>query len=418
MFILYDLIFLIVTIVYLPIYLFRRKFHHGFLARLGILPKGLSLDRPIWIHAVSVGEVLAIRRLLDELRKIYPDKKFVISTVTATGNKIAQGIAKGSDFLTYLPLDFSFIISAVLDRINPSIFIIAETEIWPNLITHLYRRKIPVITVNGRISDNSFKGYLSIRVFIKPILNKVSLFCVQSSSDQERLKALGVPEAKVSVTGNMKFDNTDYTDSKKDYTDYKKKLYLELQDKLLVAASTHPQEEEIILGAYKKLLSEFGQIKLLIAPRHPERSNAIAKIVSRFGFQPVFVSSLPTESIPRGVFILDSLGQLLPFYSIADIVFVGGSLVKKGGHNILEPAFQGKPILFGPYMFNFRDIVDLFLTNKAAILVNNQEELAINIADLLNNPPKAIALGKRAFNLILENQGATKRNAQYLRKVI
>jgi len=358
---------------------------------------------------------MAVRGLIEELRIVYPEKKLVISTVTATGNKIARAIAKEGDFVTYLPLDASFIVKRVINKINPSIFIIAETEIWPNLISCLYRRKIPIIAVNGRISDRSFRGYLAIRFLIRPILKKINLFCVQTEPDAERLMYLGVLPGKIQITGNMKFDIKDY-DFKKNYAQCRARLNLGPQEKLLVAASTHPGEERIVLIAYKALLKEFPDLRLLIAPRHPERSSNIVDLIKKYDFEPVKISLL--ESRTRGlknlrtIFILDTIGELISFYAIADIVFVGGSLVKKGGHNILEPASQEKPILFGPHMFNFRDIAELFLNNKAALMVHSQKELEANITDLLNNPDKARELGKTALGLIRKNQGATRRNIE------
>ena len=421
MFIVYDLIFLIFTIFYLPVYLLRRKFHRGFSSRLGFLPKNLSLNKPIWVHAVSVGEAMAVRRLIEELRNNYPGKKFVISTVTPTGNKIAKSIAKPGDFVTYLPLDFSFIVKSVINRINPAVFIIAETEIWPNLISYLYKKNIPVITVNGRISDASSRGYLSIKLFIKPILNRIAFFCMQTERDAERLSRLGVQNSKIKVTGNMKFDTAGYAGKAESSYDYRQKLCLCAPDKLLVAGSTHPGEEEMILGAYKSLKKEFPDLKLLIAPRHPERSKEIMQIVSKFGLPSVFVSGLPSECstcLANSVFILDSVGELASFYAISDIVFMGGSLVKKGGHNILEPAALLKPVIFGPYMFNFQDIAELFLSKKAAIIIRGPEELEKNIADLLENSALAKDLAERAKALIAQNQGATKRNSECITKTI
>jgi len=422
MWILYDFIFLIITFVHLPVYLLRRKIHPGFQMRLGILPSGLKLNKPIWIHAVSVGEVMALRNLVRELRITYPDKRFFISTVTPTGNKIAKGIAKETDFVSYFPLDLSFIVRGVVDKVKPSLFIIMETEIWPNLISCLYRKKIPVVLVNGRLSDRSFKGYRCIKFLLKPLLNKINLFCVQTKMDAERLLHLGVLENRIKITGNMKFDNADYSDKKiASFADkYKTLLELKQEDKLWVAGSTHPGEEEIILDVYKKLLSEFPQLKLLIAPRHPQRASLIEKIVSRFGFRSAFVSTLPLKPCacnPNPVFILDVMGELLYFYNIASIVFVGGSLIKKGGHNILEPAGLGKPVIFGPYMFNFRDIARLFLENKACVLAHNREELFLNLKDLLRNPGKSTELSERAKTIILENQGATARNLEYIEKI-
>jgi len=244
---------------------------------------------------------------------------------------------------------------------------------------------------------------------------------------------IGVSRDKIRITGNMKFDFKDYTDFKKDCTDYKQKLGLESKERLFVAGSTHHGEEEIILSVYKKLLDDFSDLKLLIAPRHPERTEDIEKVVIKYGLNPVRVSQLarPTLRVgnppvnqlnrPTGqpanrltVFILDTIGQLLSFYTIADIVFVGGSLIKKGGHNILEPAAQEKPVLFGPYMFNFRDIAELFLKNQAAILVHNQEELKEKIKYLLCHPLIMGEMGEIAKNLILQNQGATLRNSKLI----
>lgn len=421
MFIIYDLIFLLFAIIYLPIYLCRRKFHRGFLRRLGILPANIELEHPIWIHAVSVGEVMTIRGLLNELRTTYPQKKFVLSTVTPTGNRVVQQIASKTDFVTYLPLDFSFIVKSTIDRINPSLFIIAETEIWPNLITHLYQKNIPMIVVNGRISDRSFRGYLMVKFLLKPILNRINLFCLQTQGDAQRLLYLGVSPNKIQITGNMKFDIKDYRDLRKDYADYRLKLGLGSQDKLLVAGSTHSGEEEIIFSAYKNLCKDFTYLRLLIAPRHPERTKEIAKIASQFGFRAVFVSSLSFKCdmcITTPIYILDIIGELVSFYCLADIVFVGGSLVKKGGHNILEPASLAKPILSGPHLFNFRDIADLFLEHQACILVHNQEEIEITVRNLLNNPVKIAQLGKKARELILENQGATLRNLELIKNYI
>jgi len=419
MFILYDLIFLIFTLIYLPIYLCKGKFHRGFLARLGILPKDLDLGRPIWMHAVSLGEAISIRGLVEELRRAYPHKKFVLSTVTATGNKIAREIAQPGDFVTYLPLDFSFTVKKVINKINPGLFIIAETEIWPNLITYLSHKGVPIVTVNARISDASFRGYSAIKPLIKPILNKISLFCAQADTDSQRLKQLGVSSDKIKITGNMKFDQNDYTDLQKDCTDYRLKLGLEPGDKLLVAGSTHPQEEEIIIAAYKKLLNKFSSLKLLIAPRHPERSTEIEKIVLKSGFSAIRVSRLAglavSGSNPQTVFILDIVGSLMGFYAAADIVFVGGSLIAKGGHNILEPASCAKPVIFGPHMFNFRDITKLFLENNAAIMVSTAAELEVQVAELLENNTKASQLTKNAALVISRNQGATKRNAEAIK---
>ncbi|MFH1888717.1 MAG: 3-deoxy-D-manno-octulosonic acid transferase [Candidatus Omnitrophota bacterium] len=415
----YDLIFLIVALAHLPLYLFKRKFHPGFWMRLGIFPRGMKLDKPIWIHAVSVGEVMAIKNFLTQLRAS-TDKNFLITTVTSTGNKIARGIAKDADFVGYLPLDFSFIVRSVVRRVLPSLFIIAETEIWPNLITALYQEGVPVILVNGRISDRSFKGYLAVKPLLKPVLDKISLFCVQTEDDARRLRYLGVSGDKMRVTGNMKFDNAACADKNIEGTadKYRALLDLKADEKLWVCGSTHPGEEEVILEVYKELIKESPKLKLLIAPRHPERSAELENILSRFGFRAGLFSGLalkPCACVARPVFVLDMIGELIYFYGIADMVFVGGSLVKKGGHNILEPASVGKPVLIGPHTFNFRDIVGLFLDNEACIVTHNREGLLKNMRNLLNNPDIAGRLSQRAKLVISENKGATARNLGYIR---
>jgi 3-deoxy-D-manno-octulosonic-acid transferase len=420
MFIVYDLMFLVFAIFYLPLYFLRGKFNFGFLRRLGFLPAQLNLDRPIWIHAVSVGEAIAIQGLLSQLRQSYPGKKLVISTVTASGNKIAESLVKPGDFLTYLPLDFSFIVRHVLKRINPSMFIIAETEIWPNLISCLDKLQVPVITVNGRISDSSYGGYRLIKFFIRPILRMVKQFCVQSDLDASRLKSLGVDKQRIQVTGNVKFDINLDACLESNLPTCRAKLWLGQADKLLVCGSTHPGEEELIFDAYKKLLLVFPKLKLLIAPRHPERSEKISRLAADNGFMPVLISSISGASptcINGPVFILDTIGELFNYYSAADIVFVGGSMVKHGGHNILEPASLKKPVIFGPHMFNFRQISELFLANQAALMVDDSQELVNQVKELLNSNLLAKGLVERAYELIVENRGATTRNMKIIKQL-
>lgn len=422
MFIVYDLIFLIFALVSLPGYLFKGRFHRGFGRRLGILPAGLKLERPVWVHAVSVGEALTVGGLLEELRKVFPGRKFVISTVTPTGNQIAARFAREGDLVTFLPFDLSFIVGRVLREINPALFVIAETEIWPNLICRLRSAAVPVVIVNGRISDSSFKGYLAVKFLLKPVLEKVSFFGVQSETDAARLLRLGVAKERIEVTGNMKFDAAGLKIDAAELINCRQSLGLRDADKLLVCGSTHRGEEEILLRIYSRLQQAFSGLKLLIAPRHPERAAEIARLAARDGFAPALLSRLdpqtPRPPHPRTIFILDNVGQLANFYAVADIVFVGGSLVKRGGHNILEPAFLERPILFGPHMSNFRDIAELFLRNNAALAAPGERELEAEIAGLLNNPRRCAELGAGARRLILDNQGATLRNVRNLRQVM
>ncbi|MDD5026931.1 MAG: 3-deoxy-D-manno-octulosonic acid transferase [Candidatus Omnitrophica bacterium] len=413
MFVWYDLIFLIFILICLPVYLWKGKFHRGFLARLGVLPGNLLLDRPIWVHAVSVGEAKSIRGLVEELRKIYPAKKFVFSTVTPTGNKIVLDLKKPGDLVTYLPLDLSFIVNSVIKRMNPFLFIIAETEIWPNLIACLYQENIPIVTVNARISDASFKGYSAIKFLIKPVLNRISLFCCQTEADAAKLEQLGVAPVKIKVTGNMKFDQLVPIQA----SGYREKLGLGPDDRLFIAGSTHEGEEEIILSVYKSLVDNFPSLKLLIAPRHPRRLAHLLKTISKFGFNGREISKLDSRNlsgITHPVFVLDSVGELANFYTAADAVFVGGSLIKKGGHNILEPASLGKPVIFGPHMFNFRDIAEMFLKDNAAIMIKDGNDLLSAVTRILRDSSLVVQLKANALSVIAKNQGATKKNSQAL----
>jgi 3-deoxy-D-manno-octulosonic-acid transferase len=418
----YDLIFLCISIAYFPVYALKGKFHKGFVQRFGSIDVNLK-GRPIWVHAVSVGEMKACEQLISHLRRSYPGFELAISTVTQTGNKIARSIAEEGDFVFYLPLDFSFMVKRAVNILNPALFIIAETEIWPNLISYLSVKNIPIVTVNARISDRSFKGYHMIKGLIRPILRKVSLFCVQSQGDAERLISLGVDKEKIQITGNMKYDYIGET--RADYDLLRNKLALAKEDKLLVAASTHVGEEEAVLEAYKELAVQYPALKLLIAPRHPERSGQVAELIRKSGFDPDLISGLDsgsairnTQITQRRIFILDTIGQLAAFYGISDIVFMGGSLIKKGGHNILEPAFFGKPVLTGPHMFNFRDIINTFTRAEAVIIVQNAQELKIKIEILLKDGREAVRLGERARSILAQNQGASRRNAQCIAGIL
>ncbi|MDD3275007.1 MAG: 3-deoxy-D-manno-octulosonic acid transferase [Candidatus Omnitrophica bacterium] len=423
MFILYDFIFLVFAVVCLPFYFMRGKFNSGFVSRLGFLPKGLNLERPIWVHAVSVGEVNAVGGLIRGLKREYPDKRIVVSTVTSTGNKVAREVVGEGDLLTYLPLDLSFIVRPLLKKINPCIFIIAETEIWPNLISALHKLSIPVVTVNGRISDHSYRGYRRIRFFIRPVLRMVDRFCVQSEADALRLEGLGVEKQKIDVTGNVKFDIR--LDGLPEGSLYRDKLGLKKDEKLLVCGSTHPGEEEVILDSYRRVVRVFPGLRLLLAPRHPERSAEVSKVVLREGFNPKPVSGVDRAEPAGGkvlsenqVFILDTIGELFNYYSAADIVFVGGSLVKKGGHNILEPAVLRKPVIFGPQMFNFRQISRIFSDNRAAFLAIDAVDLADKVKTLLKDDILLRQTTECAYDLILKNRGATDKNIQVIKQLI
>jgi 3-deoxy-D-manno-octulosonic-acid transferase len=416
MFILYDFINLIFILAYLPVFLLKKKMHPGFALRLGRYPKETVFSRPVWIHAVSVGEMVNMRRLFLGLVSLFPGTQYVFSTVTPTGNKIAAGIARHNDMVTYLPLDISGVVRGVLDRINPRLFIIAETEFWPNLLFCLHRRGVPVIIVNGRISDRSAAGYLRLRWLLAPLLRTVALMCMQTQADADRVISLGARPESVKVTGNMKFDQQAGIVPPRLGRDGSP-LGLQPQEKLWVAGSTHSGEDDQVMVAFRKIAAQYPFVRLLIAPRHPQRAGEVETCIRRYGREPVRVSKMHTPSTPKsGVFILDTIGDLLSYYAFADVVFVGGSLVKHGGQNFLEPASLGKPVIVGPHLFNFRDIAAQFLDRRAMVLVHNADELARAVATCLTDAQEVQGLVQRAQELIRQNVGATERNLSYIKE--
>ncbi len=394
--------------------------------RLGILSakiaEALKDKDIIWIQAVSVGEVMAIRGLITALHTNFPAYKLLISTTTPTGNRVAHSIVSEGDSVIYFPLDLSVIARRVVKKLKPRLFITVETEIWPNLINSLCKRNIPVILLNGRLSPRSFRGYRMVRIFLKKVLSKISLFCMQAERDALRMNSLGAPQKNLVITGNMKFDIF-AKDASFQTPGLETFLDLDAQDQLFVAGSTHRGEEEIILQVYKEIRDEFPHLKLLLAPRHIERTGEIEKLIAKYRLASIRASQIkmcglgmkPTQ---RSILLLDTIGELNSIYARATIVFVGGSLVKRGGHNILEPAIWGKVILFGPCIFNFRDIIKPFLDNNAAFKVKDKEQLKQVLRTLLNNPDEREEIGMRARRIVEENKGATERNIRLIREVL
>lgn len=420
---LYDISFIIFSVLYFPYFLISGKWRNFSLQRLGIYPKDifsrLKDTKTIWIHAVSVGEVMASAPLYEEIRKNYPSEKILISTVTSTGNRIALGKFKDGSIVVYLPLDLSFVIRRLVKIINPKVILIAETEVWPNLIDSLKRYGAKIVLFNGRISRNSFKRYRLITPILRRVLDKFDLFLMQSKADAEKIISLGAPHDRVKITGNLKYDAA-YSkgeEAKSDPLELKKGFNLGEEDQLLMAGSTHNGEEEIVLRCYKDLINDHRRLRLLIAPRHIERADEIIRLVKSQGLNPFLVSQLSDLNRPimqNEILILDVMGMLFDVYSIGEIIFVGGTLVKKGGQNPLEAAYHSKAIIFGPYVYNFKDITEGLLTDKAAILVRNEIELRNAVKMLLDNPDERKAMGERAKANIHSNVGAAKRNLEFI----
>ena len=386
LFLIYDFIFCLGLIVYLPLHLWRKKMTPLALReKLGLI-SSKEIKNSIWIQVVSVGEANLIGNLIKRLKESQ-DSPIVISTTTLTGNRIARKRYSHLAKIIFFPFDLSFILERVIRVIKPKVFIAVETEIWPNLFYRLKKKKIPIVIINGRISDKAFKRYSLIRPFMRPVLKKCAYIGVQNPLYKERFIFLGADPEKIVTSGNMKFESILIDEDKLHQKQEKYKSILKRDgNKLLVAASTHEPEEDIIIDIYKDIFKSPGGVTLIIAPRHPERIPQIEKIIRLASFNPVRMSkSEENLADTRNVFIADTVGELIYFYSIADICFVGGSLSKDGGHNILEPIYFRKPTIFGPNMDNFSDIEEIVLEKGAGIKVRNREELGEVLLGLVSD---------------------------------
>ncbi len=400
----------------------KRKHRSGFLSKLGITRGGRGRygSDVIWVHAVSVGEVKAALPLVRELKKVYPASDIVVSTVTATGQQVARENFP-DDTVVYFPFDFRISVRRAIEEIAPSVVIIFETELWPNFLRELSKRDIPILILNGRISSHSFKRFFFFRYFMEAILANVDMFGMQSESDRDRIVALGAKKENVVVCGNIKYEcrNKDISDEAKQTL--RGSLGLREGQRLLVAGSTHQGEEEIILNVYKRLLDAYKDIALLIAPRHPERGESVARLIRDKGFRPIRRSKTKPAgyeySSGGDVILLDTVGELSSIYSTAELVYIGGSLSPHGGQNILEPAYYKKPVIFGNYMDNFRDISRKIIEAGGGIMVESEEELYSNLARILASPEEGARLGEKGYQVILQNRGALKNNIDLVKKV-
>jgi len=395
---------------------FTEKHRMSLSQRFGKLPQSLIADgKSVWIHAVSVGEVAAAMPFIDEFRKTFPDYRIFLSTVTATGNQFAKKI-KNIDGLFFFPFDYSFAVKKAIKHISPNIFITFETEIWPNFLKYAQDMKIPCILVNGRISPDSFKRYKKVKFFFKHILKNFSAFCMQTEQDKTRILELGAEKRKVRVTGNTKFDALVSNEENIDIKNKFIKIFgIEKNDKVIIAGSTHKGEEEKVLDAFQYICQKVSNVLLILAPRHPERFREITKLLKDKNIDYILRSTLDkTERKEQQVIILDTIGELSKLYTIADVVFIGGSLVPAGGHNVIEPASLGKPVVFGPYMYNFTESAKLLLECKGAIQICDEAGLATCLLKLILNPEYAEQIGRIAKEAVQENKGASKRNLEII----
>lgn len=388
------------------------KYRAGLKERFGSVPARLHASDAagcIWVHAVSVGEVLAVAGLIGRLRAHFPERRVFVSTTTATGQALARK-RFGEENVFYFPLDFAFAISSYLKALRPALVMVAETEFWPNFLRLAKATGAQIAVVNARISDRSLPRYLRFRRLLRRVLAAVDLFLAQSDEDQRRLFAIGAPPERVQVSGNLKFDIHPPAEFPPIVGQLRAAMLTGGAGPVIVAGSTVEGEEEHVLAAFRAVAKDVSNAVLILAPRHPERFAAVAAMLQSSGF-PVRRRSQwnATEPIPSGVFLLDTIGELGVTYSLADIAFVGGSLAPRGGHNILEPAMYGVPTIVGPHTENFRDIVELFRRADAVLIVRDAQQLQTEIIDLLKHAQRRAQLGGRAADLVHSQSGATER---------
>ena len=417
MYILYNLLLIIATVLLFPVILFKLvtvpKYRGGMTQKLGRLRKGvlkvIKGGRPIWVHAVSVGEVMAAHPLIRELKKKYPHQKLILSTVTVTGNYTARRRVPEADAVFYFPFDFPCIVRRVIRGINPQIVLVAETELWPNFFRELKLAGIPSAVINGRISPRSHKNYRKFNTFFKAVFDNVTLFCMQSEADAVRIMDIGADPAKVMVTGNLKFDQKLSSSASAPVT-------IASGKKVITAGSTHRGEEDALLEVFKHLRQKYPDLLLIIAPRHPERFDEVEGLINKAGFDCQRRTKL--HGPVKDVLLLDTIGELRSFYYLCDIAFIGGSLVKVGGHNLLEPAAMKKPVIFSRYMFNFKEISEALLSAGGGIMVKDKTELYVQIDKLLSDKELARSIGERAFSVIEMNSGAARKTIEAVGRLI
>lgn len=432
MYFVYSLLLTLAFLVLLPRFLFdairHGKYVAGFRERLGKLSEIESHGRPVvWIHCVSVGESQAARPLVRGIQRRFPDHLIVISTTTLTGQNLARELYKSAAArVFYFPFDWRWTVRRALKTINPSAVLIMETELWPGFLRECHAQQIPVAIVNGRISQQSFRRYQWIGGFVSRVLECVSVGVMQTEADAERIHNLGLSTDKIFVSGNLKFDAGAMASSNSLAVELRERFNISNEAPLILAASTHAPEERVMLEAFQRLSTASSQkIRLMLAPRHPERFAEVASMLDSSGLtwsrrsHPSGTIDLTCDAI-----LLDTIGELPAIYSLAAVVFVGGSIAKSGGHNILEPAAVGAAIVTGPHTHNFDDIVRVFARNKAIIqlpvLSDGEADTAVGnvIRELLANADRRHDLGKRAKYLVEENQGATARSLDLLQPLL
>ncbi len=415
-------LFLLLTLPYWLLQMMRHgKYRAGLRQRFGAVPPALrgSQKPVIWVHAVSVGEVVASLGVVKALQEKFPLHRILISTTTSTGQKLAVQ-RFGAENVFYFPLDFSFAIRPYLDALRPELLVVAETEFWPNFLRLAKCNGARIAVINCRISDRSFPGYKRFRFWLPRLLEKtldqVDCFLAQTEEDRQRLLEIGAPETKVAVVGNLKFDVAP-PPMPAIVASLRESFGRSGAEPILVCGSTLEDEEGSLLSAFRNILANYPKAVMVLAPRHPERFADVAELVKELGFAMWRRSLWSGEPLTGGVFLVDSIGELAAIYSLATVAFVGGSLVPRGGHNILEPALYGVPIVTGNHYENFRDVVNFFASRNAVRIVG-LAELPLVFMELIENTAERKTLGRNALAALESQRGATDRTISALLKLM
>jgi 3-deoxy-D-manno-octulosonic-acid transferase len=424
MYSLYSALVLAVAVIASPWFVYQALRYKKYVAslgqRMGYLPVSFNMDadESIWIHAVSVGEVLTARPLISDLKRRYPDLRMFLSTTTLAGQQLARRSVQDVDAVFYFPFDLGIFVRRTLDLVRPKLFIMMETEIWPNLLYECRQRGVKTAVVNGRLSARSFSRYRMIRGFMRRVLDDVDRFLVQSEESARRFIDIGADPARVVVTGSLKFDSMDMSPNALQARARDRVLrYFRVPSSrlVIVAGSTMKGEESAVLRAFRRVRTTTPNALLVIAPRHPERFGEVEQLVRSEGWKTARRSDLAIDSEPRvDVVVLDTIGELATVYQVATVAFVGGSLVATGGHNILEPAVFGKPIVFGPHMQNFAEIADAFVSNGAGVQLAGEQQLDETFMSLMSDPVRRARLGAAVRALVEANRGAKEKSVAVL----
>ncbi len=419
-----NLFYCLLIAVVSPLLLFKGwkhgKYRDGWNQKLwGQLPTPTSnLGKRVWIHAVSVGEILQLQQIIRELRLKEPSLDLLVTTTTQTGFKVAS--EKLTDCqVAYFPLDFTWSVREAIRRVQPDLIVLIELELWPNFLREAAARQVPVALINGRLSERSFNGYRKLQPLFSGLLNQITKIAVQSEEYKQRFLKLGVDAERIEVTGSIKFDGVETNRDREEVQSLRAFFELKPADVVFIAGSTQQPEEKTVLETFEKVRQELPNARLIIVPRHPERGDAIARLIEESGYGIIRRSSgIRSTSQYSPVGLLDTVGELGDCWALADVAFVGGSFGDRGGQNMLEPAAYGAAVCFGPNTRNFKHIVELLHAHRAAQTVRNQAELEEFVSEMMAQSDVAKAMGKRAQELVLQQQGATQLSVNLLLDIL